>query len=249
MTKRHNKGHIAFISIDDGASASKPPYLDRDGERPSDNCSRIAWDLAEQGWYVDLFAHQSEPPVQDDHPRYRKIFLPISLDGDIDNILDALEAAAQAFLRYQETQGILYPIIHTHCWASAWVGARIKQHQFVRLVHTACGASLSTAVESVSDRHPAAIERQCLEAVDCLVVADPPTKVAFGENGRHQDSPGMTPQTAIPGIISASKIHQLSPHMALADQLDGVYREQLDLLCHQFFFASPLPMSSQQAVV
>lgn len=237
MMKQHNKGHIAFVSIDDG------------GERSSSSCSKIAWALAEQGWYVDLFAHQSEPPVQGDHPRYRKIFLPISLDGDIDKTLDALEAATQAFLRYQETQGVLYPIVHTHCWASAWIGARIKQHQLIRSVHTSSSPSLLSEFESASGRHPAAIERQCLGSVDCLIVPSLTAEEIPRANGCSLDGVAASASVPASGIISASKIHSLSHQRALVDQLDDIYREQLDLLCRQFFFASPLPETSQRAAV
>ncbi|MEO0407716.1 MAG: glycosyltransferase [Cyanobacteria bacterium P01_A01_bin.135] len=220
--KQPNKGHIAFIAICDDAFTETASQLKTDVGSDPNNCSTLAWALAEQGWSVDFFAHQSEPPLQDDHPRYRKIFLPISLRGQLDNVLENLDAAAQAFLRYQESQGVIYPIIQTHCWASAWVGARLKQSQFVRLLHTAGPFTQSPA--PASDTHPAAIERQCLEAVDCLIAP----------GGGNRDRPSDFG-------VSPNKIRTLSPTQSLTHQFDAIYREQLALLYRQFFFASPLP--------
>ena len=229
--KRPNKGHIAFIAIGDTAFAETAAPRNTGAKPAPQNCSNLAWTLAEQGWCVDFFAHQSEPPLQDNHPRYRKIFLPISLQGQIDSVLENLDAAAQAFLRYQESQGVLYPIIHTHCWASAWVGARIKQQQYVRLVHTA-GPFTRPVSESPTADHPAVnpavIEQRSLEAVDCLIVP----------NGDRPSTP----------LVNPSKIRTLAPTGDLTAQFEAIYREQLALLCRQFFFASPLPTPRPQTV-
>ncbi len=228
---KQRKGHIAFIAIDDGSAISQPPRSGPNSPGVPIGYRQAAWQLAEQGWHVDVFAHHSEP-FQVDHPRYREIFLPITLKGDIDRVLEALDVAAQAFLRYQESQGVLYPIIHTHCWASAWVGAQIKQRQLLRLVQTYQGPA------SLADwpRLDGSTEgSQYLDSADCLVTTDP----------SHLSRP-------VPGSMdSAHKLRLVSstePELssaALAEQLNSIYREQINLLCRQFFFTSPVPSETQ----
>ncbi|MGF1536032.1 MAG: hypothetical protein ACFB4J_06045 [Elainellaceae cyanobacterium] len=237
---KQRKGHIASIAIGEGSFQGASLQC---GASPI-TYSQAAWNLAEQGWHVDIFAHQSQPS-EIEHPRYREIFLPITLDDQIDRVLESLDTAVQAFLRYQESQGILYPIIHTHCWASAWIGAQIKQHQLLRLIHTYRGADCPV---DQADARRGDIERQCLDAIDCLVVIG-------------QSSPSIRPGQSATGLMegrtekfhaeNSNKLRLIQHNGAgftsdqLAKQLDIIYREQIDLLCHQFFFASSLPAEAQ----
>ncbi|MGF1515693.1 MAG: glycosyltransferase [Elainellaceae cyanobacterium] len=244
---KQRKGHIAFIAIGDDSpiELSGQSAANAAEARPVDagiSYSQAAWNLAEQGWHVDVFAHQSKPR-EVEHPRYREIFLPITLDDQIDRVLESLDAAVQAFMRYQGSQGVLYPIIHTHCWASAWIGARIKQHQLLRLVHTYQGPSCPTN-PTHSAGQPAAsraadIERGCLGTIDCLIVTD----AALLPTATDVFSSDLTDNLYKLRLIRPTAADLTSAQFV--EQLNVVYREQIDLLCHQFFFTSSGPYESQ----
>lgn len=244
LPMKQRKGHIASIAI--GAAGEGTQGTSLQSVAIPISYSQAAWDLAEQGWHVDIFAHQSKPS-EIEHPRYREIFLPITLDDQIDRVLESLDAAVQAFLRYQESQGVLYPIIHTHCWASAWIGAQIKQRQLLRLIHTYQGHACqgSDCPMDQADAKRAAIERQCLDAVDCLVVVDQSSSPIHSGEAAEDPVEGRSN-----GLQKLHLVQHAGPDVTsaqLARQLDVIYREQIDQLCHQFFFASSLPTAAQSA--
>jgi len=97
--------------------------------------------LAELGWQVDMFTRKVNVEQEDivwHSPNWRTIRLKA---GNVDfvprdNIFGHLPEFVDNFLKFQQDNGVIYPLIHTNYWLSSWVGMQLKQKQGSNLVHT-----------------------------------------------------------------------------------------------------------------
>lgn len=170
---------IALISVD-GDPAAEIGQEEAGGQNVY--VRQVGETLAAQGWQVDMFTRLSapdQPRVIYHSPRCRTIRLaagPAAFIGR-DHLFGHLPAFVQSFLDFQRREEITYSLVHTHYWLSSWVGMALKQYQPLVQVHTyhSLGA---VKYQAVGDR-PAiatqrlAVERTCLETVDCVVATSP----------------------------------------------------------------------------
>lgn len=138
--------------------------------------------LAHLGWQVDMFTRKAHPQQaeQVQHcPGCRTIRLTAGPTEFVsrDEIFEYLPQFVRELLGFQQQEGYQYPLVHTNYWLSSWVGMELKQHQPLVQMHTyhSLGAIKYANVPNI----PAiattrlAIEKQCLEAADCIVATSP----------------------------------------------------------------------------
>ncbi|MEO1372716.1 MAG: glycosyltransferase family 1 protein [Cyanobacteria bacterium J06635_10] len=138
--------------------------------------------LASLGWQVDMFTRKVNVEQEDivwHSPNCRTIRLKA---GNVDfvprdNIFGHLPEFVDNFLKFQEENGIIYPLIHTNYWLSSWVGMQLREKQGSQIVHTyhSLGAVKYNTVKTVpliaSTR--LAIEKQVLETAQRIVATSP----------------------------------------------------------------------------
>ncbi|MBX9254552.1 glycosyltransferase [Desmonostoc muscorum CCALA 125] len=175
-----NKKHrIALISVD-GDPAVEIGQEEAGGQNVY--VRQVGYALANQGWQVDMLTRRSSPEqaaIVQHSPNCRTIRLkagPAEFIGR-DNLFDHLPEFIREFQRFQHQQGFRYSLIHTNYWLSSWVGMELKKQQPLIQVHTyhSLGA---VKYRSVSDVpviavQRLAVEKACLETVDCVVATSP----------------------------------------------------------------------------
>jgi glycosyltransferase involved in cell wall biosynthesis len=175
-TKKHR---IALISVD-GDPSVEIGQEEAGGQNVY--VRQIGYTLAEQGWQVDMFTRRSHPRQADivpHHPNCRTIRLQAGPSEFIgrDNLFDHLPEFVGEFQRFQRRQGYYYPLIHTNYWLSSWVGMELKKHQPLVQLHTyhSLGAVKYRTIGDVPlvATQRLAIEKACLESVDCVVATSP----------------------------------------------------------------------------
>lgn len=138
--------------------------------------------LAQRGWTVDMFTRKSNPEQSDivEHqPGCRTIRLEAGPQAFVsrDHLFEHLSEFLSAFQTFQNRNGIIYPLIHTNYWLSAWVGLALRTSQATRLLHTyhSLGAVKYRAVSTIPmiAKTRLQIEKQCLEQSDCVVSTSP----------------------------------------------------------------------------
>ncbi|MEM9922479.1 MAG: glycosyltransferase family 1 protein [Cyanobacteria bacterium P01_D01_bin.50] len=138
--------------------------------------------LASLGWQVDMFTRKVNVEQEDivwHSPNCRTIRLKAGNVNFVprDNIFGHLPEFVDNFLKFQEENGIIYPLIHTNYWLSSWVGMQLRQKQGSKIVHTyhSLGAVKYNTVKTVpliaSTR--LAIEKQVLETAQRIVATSP----------------------------------------------------------------------------
>ncbi|MFN6558877.1 MAG: glycosyltransferase [Nostoc sp. ChiSLP01] len=175
-----NKKHrIALISVD-GDPAVEIGQEEAGGQNVY--VRQVGYALAKLGWQVDMFARRSSPEqaaIVQHSPNCRTIRLkagPAEFIGR-DNLFDYLPEFIREFQRFQQQQGFRYPIIHTNYWLSSWVGMELKKQQPLIQVHTyhSLGAVKYRSIGDVPviAAQRLAVEKACLETVDCVVATSP----------------------------------------------------------------------------
>ncbi|MDY6900611.1 MAG: glycosyltransferase family 1 protein [Cyanobacteriota bacterium] len=139
--------------------------------------------LAELGWQVDMFTRKvnvEQEDIVEHSPNCRTIRLKA---GNVDfvprdNIFGHLPEFVDNFLKFQEDNSVIYPLIHTNYWLSSWVGMQLRQKQgSPNLVHTyhSLGAVKYNTVKTVpliaSTR--LGVEKQILETAQTIVATSP----------------------------------------------------------------------------
>ena len=123
-----------------------------------------------------------QPTIVPHHPNCRTIRLnagPAKFIGR-DDLFDYLPEFVRELENFQKQQGYYYPLIHTNYWLSAWVGMELRKSQPLLQVHTY--HSLGAIKYRTMGNVPAiaiqrlAVEKTCLETVDCVVATSPRTK-------------------------------------------------------------------------
>ncbi|MBD2414692.1 glycoside hydrolase [Nostoc calcicola FACHB-389] len=175
-----NKKHrIALISVD-GDPAVEIGQEEAGGQNVY--VRQVGYALAKLGWQVDMLTRRSSPEqaaIVQHSPNCRTIRLkagPAEFIGR-DNLFDHLPEFIREFQRFQQQQGFRYSLIHTNYWLSSWVGMELKKQQPLIQVHTyhSLGA---VKYRSISDVpviavQRLAVEKACLETVDCVVATSP----------------------------------------------------------------------------
>ncbi|MDZ8108689.1 MAG: glycosyltransferase [Nostoc sp. DedQUE12a] len=175
-----NKKHrIALISVD-GDPAIEIGQEEAGGQNVY--VRQVGYALANLGWQVDMFARRSSPEqaaIVQHSPNCRTIRLkagPAEFIGR-DNLFGHLPEFIREFQQFQQQQGFCYPIIHTNYWLSSWVGMELKKQQPLIQVHTyhSLGAVKYRSIGDVPviAAQRLAVEKACLETVDCVVATSP----------------------------------------------------------------------------
>ncbi len=138
--------------------------------------------LAKLGWQVDMFTRKSNPDeatIVEHTPHCRTIRLVAGPETYIprDRLFEHMPEFVAALEKFQQQQGMYYPLAHTNYWMSGWVGLELKKHQNLQLLHTyhSLGAINYRTVANL----PAiaetrlAVERQIVEQAHCIVSTSP----------------------------------------------------------------------------
>jgi D-inositol-3-phosphate glycosyltransferase len=138
--------------------------------------------LAKLGWQVDMFTrkcHPTDEPIVQHSPHCRTIRLVAGPQTYIprDRLFEYMPEFVAAFQKFQQQEGINYPLVHTHYWMSGWIGLQLKQQQNVQLIHTyhSLGAVKYQAVTEIPEIAKTRLEVECqiLEQSNCVVATSP----------------------------------------------------------------------------
>lgn len=138
--------------------------------------------LAEIGWQVDMFTritNPNQPTIVQHSPNCRTIRLKAGPTAFItrDELFNYLPEFVREFQLFERYEGIQYPLIHTNYWLSSWVGMELKKRQPLIQVHTyhSLGAIKYQSVANIPEiaNTRLAVEKACLETVDCVVATSP----------------------------------------------------------------------------
>jgi D-inositol-3-phosphate glycosyltransferase len=138
--------------------------------------------LAKLGWQVDMFTRKSHPtdePIVQHSPHCRTIRLVAGPQTYIprDRLFEYMPEFVAAFQKFQQQEGMNYPLVHTHYWMSGWIGLQLKQQQNVQLIHTyhSLGAVKYQAVTEIPEIAKTRLEVECqiLEQSHCVVATSP----------------------------------------------------------------------------
>lgn len=170
---------IALISVD-GDPAIEIGQEEAGGQNVY--VRQVGYALAKLGWQVDMFTRYSsheQAAIVQHSPNCRTIRLkagPTEFMGR-DVLFDHLPEFIAEFQRFQQQQGFQYSLIHTNYWLSSWVGMELKKLQPLMQVHTyhSIGAVKYRSVDNIPliATQRLAIEKACLETVDCVVATSP----------------------------------------------------------------------------
>jgi D-inositol-3-phosphate glycosyltransferase len=138
--------------------------------------------LARLGWQVDMFTRKSnanDPTIVQHTPHCRTIRLKAGPEEFVsrDEIFQYMPEFLASFRAFQTKEGVIYPLVHSNYWMSAWIGLKLKASQGAQLIHTyhSLGAvkyqSVLTQPEIVSTR--LSVEKSALEQSDCVVATSP----------------------------------------------------------------------------
>ncbi|MFN6502292.1 MAG: glycosyltransferase [Nostoc sp. DedQUE01] len=175
-----NKKHrIALISVD-GDPAIEIGQEEAGGQNVY--VRQVGYALAKLGWQVDMFTRRSSPEqaaIVQHSSNCRTIRLKAGPSEFIgrDNLFDHLPEFIREFQRFQQDQGFHYSLIHTNYWLSSWVGMELKKQQPLIQVHTyhSLGAVKYRSIGDIPviAAQRLAVEKACLETVDCVVATSP----------------------------------------------------------------------------
>lgn len=185
---------IALISVD-GDPAAEIGQEEAGGQNVY--VRQVGFALAKLGWQVDMFTRRSDPEqagIVQHSTNCRTIRLktgPAQFIGR-DNLFEYLPEFIAQFQQFQQCQGYNYSLIHTNYWLSSWVGMELKKRQPLIQVHTyhSLGAVKYRSIGDVPliATQRLAVEKACLETVDCVVATSPQEKkhmqLLVSRNGR-----------------------------------------------------------------
>lgn len=142
--------------------------------------------LARQGWQVDMFTrrvHPDQPKFVEHSPHCRTIRLSAGPQEFIprDEIFEFLPEFVQAFLDFQQQEGISHALVHTNYWLSSWVGMQLrKKLPLLKQVHTyhSLGAVKYKSIPTIPliAKTRLAVEKLVLETADRIVATSPQEK-------------------------------------------------------------------------
>jgi D-inositol-3-phosphate glycosyltransferase len=138
--------------------------------------------LARLGWQVDMFTRKSnaeDDTIVQHTPHCRTIRLKAGPEEFVprDEIFQYMPEFLASFKAFQTKEGVIYPLVHSNYWMSAWIGLQLKASQGAQLIHTyhSLGAvkyqSVLTQPDIVNTR--LLVEKDILEQSDCVVATSP----------------------------------------------------------------------------
>jgi len=174
-----NRQPIALISVHGDPTASvgreeaggQNVYVRNVGEK-----------LANLGWQVDMFTRKTDydqPNIVQHSPYCRTIRIKAGPECFIprDQLFAYMPEFLNSFQIWQNKQTIIYPLIHTNYWLSAWIGLELQKHSKIQLIHTYHSLGVvkynSIAVLPAIAKIRLAIEKEILENADCVVATSP----------------------------------------------------------------------------
>lgn len=138
--------------------------------------------LAKLGWQVDMFTRKSSPydPTIVQHTPYcRTIRLTAGPETYIprDELFQYMPAFVDALQKFQQKEGMNYPLAHTNYWMSGWIGMELQRRQNIQLIHTyhSLGAVKFRSVNEIPAiaQTRLAVEKQILEQAHRVVATSP----------------------------------------------------------------------------
>lgn len=177
-----NNQHIALISVH-GDPAIEIGKEEAGGQNVY--VRQVGEALAQQGWQVDMFTRKvsgDQPTIVQHSANCRTIRLTAGPEEFVprDNLFEYLPVFVEQLLKFQQQEGVEYPIVHTNYWLSSWVGMELKKFQPIKQIHTyhSLGAvkykSVSTIPLIASTRLE--VERKVLETAERIVATSPQEK-------------------------------------------------------------------------
>ncbi len=138
--------------------------------------------LAKLGWQVEMFTRKvsaEQETIVQHSPNCRTIRLEAGAVEFVprDNLFGYLPEFVDNFLKFQQENGFVYPLVHTNYWLSSWVGMQLKEIQGSKQVHTyhSLGAVKYNTIDTIpliaSTR--LAVEKQVLETAERIVATSP----------------------------------------------------------------------------
>lgn len=141
--------------------------------------------LARIGWHVDMFTRKASPDdrtIVEHQPRCRTIRLKAGPEEFVprDRIFGYTDEFLDNLLRFQETEGIPYSLVHTNYWISSWVGMEWKKRTSIPQLHTyhSLGAIKYKSVEAIPmiANTRLEIEKAVLETAERIIATSPQEK-------------------------------------------------------------------------
>jgi len=132
------KGRIALISCH-GDPAAEIGKEEAGGQNVY--VRQVGEALAGLGWQVDMFTRKADAAqlkIVEHVKGCRTVRLTAGPEAFVprDEIYGFVPEFVQAFQRFQQTEGIQYPLIHTNYWISAAIGMELKRYQPIVQLHT-----------------------------------------------------------------------------------------------------------------
>ncbi|WP_310414240.1 glycosyltransferase family 1 protein [Chamaesiphon sp. OTE_8_metabat_110] len=138
--------------------------------------------LAKLGWQVDMFTRKSSPDdatIVQHSPHCRTIRLTAGPEAYIprDEMFQYMPEFVAAFQKFQQKEGMSYPLAHTNYWMSGWVGLQLQRSQNLQLIHTyhSLGAVKYQSVTEIPEiaQTRLAVEKDLLEQAHSIVATSP----------------------------------------------------------------------------
>ncbi|BAY45596.1 group 1 glycosyl transferase [Scytonema sp. HK-05] len=138
--------------------------------------------LAKLGWQVEMFTRKvsaEQETIVQHSPNCRTIRLEAGAVEFVprDNLFGYLPEFIDNFLKFQQENGFVYPLVHTNYWLSSWVGMQLKEIQASKQVHTyhSLGAVKYNTINTIPliATTRLAVEKQVLETAERIVATSP----------------------------------------------------------------------------
>ncbi|BAZ24996.1 group 1 glycosyl transferase [Kalymmatonema gypsitolerans NIES-4073] len=138
--------------------------------------------LAKLGWQVEMFTRKvsaEQETIVQHSPNCRTIRLEAGAVEFVprDNLFGYLPEFIDNFLKFQQENGFVYPLVHTNYWLSSWVGMQLKEIQGSKQVHTyhSLGAVKYNTINTIPliATTRLTVEKQVLETAERIVATSP----------------------------------------------------------------------------
>lgn len=138
--------------------------------------------LAKLGWQVEMFTRKvsaEQETIVQHSTNCRTIRLEAGAVEFVprDNLFGYLPEFMDNFLKFQQENGFVYPLVHTNYWLSSWVGMQLKEIQGSKQVHTyhSLGAVKYNTINTIPliATTRLAVEKQVLETAERIVATSP----------------------------------------------------------------------------
>ncbi len=141
--------------------------------------------LARLGLQVEMFTRKisaEQETIVQHSPNCRTIRLEAGTVEFVprDNLFGYLPEFVDNFLKFQQENNYVYPLVHTNYWLSGWVGMQLKKIQGSKQVHTyhSLGVVKYNTIETIPPiaNTRLAVEEQVLETAERIVATSPQEK-------------------------------------------------------------------------